>query len=91
MSDYNGWNNWETWNVNLWVDNEEPLYREKVRFLRCGNITAETVERFCNDVFDNNGTPDMRTDERETVAEQWAKVDWEELTEAWQSEAKEYE
>jgi hypothetical protein len=24
---YNGWTNYETWCVNLWLDNEEPLQR----------------------------------------------------------------
>lgn len=25
MSDYNGWSNYETWNVKLWLDNEQYL------------------------------------------------------------------
>lgn len=24
---YNGWSNYETWTVSLWLDNEEPSYR----------------------------------------------------------------
>lgn len=31
---YNGWKNYETWNVALWIGNEEPLYRDAVRFMR---------------------------------------------------------
>ena len=26
-SEYNGWKNYETWNVVLWLMNEYPLYR----------------------------------------------------------------
>ena len=25
-SEYNGWPNYETWNANLWIDNEEGVY-----------------------------------------------------------------
>ncbi len=29
---YNGWTNWETWNVALWIGNEEVIYRSVRRF-----------------------------------------------------------
>ncbi len=41
-NDYNGWANYETWNVNLWIQNDEGLYgfvRDGLEELldRCGN------------------------------------------------------
>ena len=33
-STFNGWANWETWNVSLWVQNEYGLYRIARRFMR---------------------------------------------------------
>ena len=32
---YNGWRNYETWNVSLWINNEESLYRWAVKYVRC--------------------------------------------------------
>jgi hypothetical protein len=37
MSDeqgYNGWKNYPTWAVNLWLANDEPLYREALEKAR---------------------------------------------------------
>lgn len=37
---YNGWPNYETWLVNLWLDNEEAWYRDTKRMTRGSDIKA---------------------------------------------------
>jgi len=78
---YNGWTNWETWNVALWIDNDEPMYRERIRWMRrrYNEITADDVEEFVRELMPN-GTPDM------DGAADYNKVDWSEIAEHWEQE-----
>lgn len=78
MSDntYNGYANWDTWNVELWIDNEESLYKAKWRLLRSSDVTADEVEEFCRNEFGET-TPDDAD---------FNEVDWEELAEHWNGE-----
>ena len=42
---YNGYANWETWNVMLWLDNEEMAYNLYRR--KRGLWTEETIRDLC--------------------------------------------
>jgi len=46
---YNGWTNWETWNTNLWMTNEEALLDEAheimAHYIDDGRETDESTAR----------------------------------------------
>lgn len=55
MSDntYNGWKNWSTWNVALWLGNDEGLYKTSRRFVSYKDL----ADHLMNDCY-NAMTPD---------------------------------
>lgn len=82
---YNGWTNWETWNVVLWIDNEYAIYQDKMATIirRERIITPQMVESFVREWFPT-GTPDMDETDGGLNA-----VDWMEIASHWQDEADE--
>lgn len=81
-NDYNGWHGngnresaWATWNMALWVDNDEYTYKAR---RRAGLTDADDVEKFCRSVFPE-GTPDMSGHEMDDVS-------WEEIWDHWKDE-----
>lgn len=73
---YNGWPNYETWNVMLWMDNDEGAYRcyrEKAqRYKDSGRtlrgIAAQNVCRECM----GSGTPDGVSFDSSKI--RWGKI-----------------
>jgi hypothetical protein len=59
MSDYNGWKNRATWNVALWLGNDEPIYRRvcQARKEHKGRFTSSDAMNLCVDLFGSQ-TPD---------------------------------
>mgnify|MGYP001609892577 CR=1 FL=1 len=56
---YNGWKNWQTWNVALWIENDEGLYREARRYrhkLRPYGAFVESLQGIGGDI--EKETPD---------------------------------
>jgi len=73
---YNGWANYETWNLNLWAMNNEGSYH-----LVCDNrpFTEDSAARLAFEMFPA-GTPDM------SGPADMVKVDWQEIIDSWNEE-----
>ena len=46
MSEYNGWKNYATWNVALWLNNDEDMNYQVERFNRCVPLYGSTYAGF---------------------------------------------
>ena len=56
---YNGWTNRPTWNVMLWLDNEQAYYNAYTAHRRQhGPYTATTARRFVRRLWPDGKTPD---------------------------------
>ena len=76
QNDYNGWTNWETWQILLWASNEQNLYNRTQRFVDFFAHRAgfnQKVRYFFRDMFPD-GTPDMDS------VEEMDLVNWDEIT-----------
>jgi hypothetical protein len=88
---YNGWSNYETWCVNLWLSNDEGLYHETRQLLRgCGRRydRADALNCWVRDDL----APDLgATFAADLLGSALGSVDWYEIADAWTEDDEEEE
>jgi len=90
-NDYNGWANYETWNVNLWIQNDESIYGFVLDGLeeildRCNNdwenVSLTQLEELVQDAFGACSTGYGGKATPDGVRLHDSKIDWFELSDA---------
>ena len=85
---YNGWENYATWAVNLWLSNDEGLYRNVCGIVEDAEDEAEAEERIKGYVeeLEELSKEKEAGDELKSMFEDigsMGRVDWGEIAEAW--------
>jgi hypothetical protein len=102
---YNGWKNYETWNVALWIDNEqgthqmrqhwtEDTWNESVAtntFTRLESATAKLADKIKIYVEENNPLDGQASMYNDLLGAAISEVDWHEIASNWLEEIAEGE
>ena len=71
---YNGWTNYETWNVALWLGNDEGLYRAYRNALERERFTADSLAALVMDELLPDGTPDFQGKRSDYLVVNWQEI-----------------
>ncbi len=64
---FNGYRNWNQWNVSLWLNNDESLYRMMVRAYGWGRRTKEQAAKLMLECLTQQGVTETPDGARYTV------------------------
>ena len=82
MSEYNGWTNYETWNVKLWLDNDEGTYDETQHMARGARDELELADELKSYVEDM--MPDLGASMfSDLLGAAMQEVNWQEIAAAY--------
>jgi hypothetical protein len=82
---YNGWVNYETWNMALWLGNDQGLQEECERMTNMAATVGELatmLESFCEEMFlgeDTDAGKLTAGPASDLLTHAWGKIDWYEI------------
>ncbi len=92
---YNGWKNYETWAVKLWIDNEEPIqdfWLEAAREASKLDGPVTVLERQLECYYEDDNFPAVGNNVySDLLAASLRSVDWQEIAASLIDDAKELE
>lgn len=83
-NDYNGWANYETWNIVLWINNDEGMYNHALSLIEqllaihdndWQNVSIAEIRELVREAIGRGSTPDG-------VSLSHREVDWYEISDA---------
>lgn len=82
---YNGWKNYETWCVSLWIDNEEGSYNQSREMARDSESTIELADALKDWI--EESAPEMDASVwSDLLNAALSEVDWYEIAENYREE-----
>ena len=87
---YNGWTNWETWNLKIWIENEENSYRyikAKAKILPLGEFIA-FLETWATTQWDARTATSKAGFVSDFLRHSFSRVNWTEIAESYLSEVR---
>jgi hypothetical protein len=84
---YNGWKNYETWAVKLWLDNDESLYHTAMNLVEDehedASDLADSIQSFIDEI-----APEVTGLFSDLLNSALSEVDWVEIAESYISDWK---
>jgi hypothetical protein len=78
----NGWTNHETWLVNLWLSNDEPMYREVLNIIRRSAHEPEAIAEYVRSMVEDTGI------KGDLITYALASVNWQEIVEGFSEDTE---
>nr|QNO41568.1 hypothetical protein HEBJAHIM_00009 [Methanosarcinales archaeon ANME-2c ERB4]QNO42122.1 hypothetical protein INBEEEIC_00024 [Methanosarcinales archaeon ANME-2c ERB4]QNO42280.1 hypothetical protein CCKMDOMK_00009 [Methanosarcinales archaeon ANME-2c ERB4]QNO42488.1 hypothetical protein LBOOMNCC_00041 [Methanosarcinales archaeon ANME-2c ERB4]QNO42573.1 hypothetical protein MMDHCPHC_00009 [Methanosarcinales archaeon ANME-2c ERB4] len=84
---YQGWSNYETWNANLWIDNEQASQQFWLDAAKNATSESDLADRMKNDFRD--AMPELTGVWSDLLTASFGEVDWYEIAKSLMDEVKE--